>query len=121
MLCWKIGPALATGNTIVMKPSEFTPLTALMICEMISEVGFPAGVFNLVVGYGDTVGQAISHHPHIEKVAFTGSTVTGRKIMEASAKSNLKNVTLELGGKSPNIIFNDADLDQAVNWAAHGV
>jgi len=121
MLCWKIGPALATGNTIVMKPSEFTPLTALMMCEMMSEVGFPAGVFNLVVGYGDTVGQAISHHPHIEKVAFTGSTVTGRKIMEASAKSNLKNVTLELGGKSPNIIFNDADIDQAVNWAAHGV
>ncbi|KAF9779771.1 NAD-dependent aldehyde dehydrogenase [Thelephora terrestris] len=121
MLCWKIGPALATGNAIVMKPSEFTPLSALMMAEMIHQVGFPAGAFNLVVGYGSTVGQTISEHPLIEKVAFTGSTVTGRKIMEAAAKSNLKNVTLELGGKSPNIIFNDADIDQAVNWAAHGV
>ena len=121
MLCWKIGPALATGNTIVMKPSELTPLTALMAADMIREVGFPPGVFNLIVGYGDIVGQAISEHRGIEKVAFTGSTVVGRKIMEAAAKSNLKNVTLELGGKSPNIIFNDANLEQAVGWAAHGV
>lgn len=121
MLSWKIGPALATGNTIVMKPSEFTPLTALMVADMIREVGFPPGVFNLIVGYGNTVGQAISEHHGIEKVAFTGSTLVGRKIMEAAAKSNLKNVTLELGGKSPNIIFNDANLEQAVNWAVHGV
>ena len=121
MLCWKIGPALATGNTIVMKPSELTPLTALMAADMIREVGFPPGVFNLIVGYGDIVGQAISEHRGIEKVAFTGSTIVGRKIMEAAAKSNLKNITLELGGKSPNIIFNDADLEQAVGWAAHGV
>ena len=121
MLCWKIGPALATGNTIVMKPSELTPLTALMAADMIREAGFPPGVFNLIVGYGPIVGQAISEHRAIEKVAFTGSTLVGRKIMEASAKSNLKNVTLELGGKSPTIIFNDADLEQAVNWAAHGV
>ena len=104
-----------------MKPSEFTPLTALMTAEMVHQAGFPPGVYNLVVGYGNTVGRAISEHPGIEKVAFTGSTVTGRKIMEASARSNLKNITLELGGKSPNIIFNDADIDQAVNWAAHGV
>lgn len=121
MLSWKIAPALATGNTIVMKPSEFTPLTALIAADMIRQAGFPPGVFNLIVGYGNTVGQAISEHTGIEKVAFTGSTLVGRKIMEAAAKSNLKNVTLELGGKSPNIIFNDADLDQAVNWAAHGV
>ena len=121
MWSWKAGPALATGNTIVMKPSEFTPLTALMVTEMIHQAGFPPGVFNLIVGYGNTVGQAISEHPHIEKVAFTGSTLTGRKIMEASARSNLKNITLELGGKSPNIIFNDADVDQAVAWAAHGI
>ena len=104
-----------------MKPSELTPLTALMMAEMVHEAGFPPGVFNLVVGYGQSVGQAISEHRGIEKVAFTGSTLVGRKIMEAAAKSNLKNVTLELGGKSPTIIFNDADLDQAVNWATHGV
>ena len=104
-----------------MKPSEFTPLTALMATEMIHKAGFPPGVFNLVVGYGNTVGQAITEHPHIEKVAFTGSTLTGRKVMQASASSNLKNITLELGGKSPNIIFNDADVDQAVHWAAHGI
>jgi len=121
MLCWKIGPALATGNTIVMKPSELTPLTALMAADMIKEAGFPPGVFNLVVGYGNTVGQAISEHQGIQKVAFTGSTLVGRKVMEAAARSNLKNVTLELGGKSPNIIFNDADLDQAANWSTHGV
>ena len=121
MLAWKIGPALATGNTIVMKPSELTPLTALRMCSFFTEAGFPPGVFNLVTGYGTTVGNAISSHHAIEKVAFTGSTLIGRKIMEAAAKSNLKNVTLELGGKSPNIIFDDADLDKAVNWAAFGV
>jgi len=121
MWSWKVGPALATGNTIVMKPSEFTPLTSLMAAEMMHKAGFPPGVFNLIVGYGNTVGQAITEHPRIEKVAFTGSTLTGRKVLEASARSNLKNVTLELGGKGPNIIFNDADLDQAVNWAVHGV
>ena len=120
MVCWKIGPALATGNTIVMKPSELTPLTALIAADMTREAGFPPGVFNLVVGYGNTAGQAISEHCGIEKVAFTGSILVGRKIMEAAARSNLKNVTLELGGKSPNIIFNDADLDQAVNWSTHG-
>lgn len=121
MWAWKVGPALATGNTIVMKPSELTPLTALMATDMLREAGIPPGVFNLIVGYGPTVGQAISEHHGIEKVAFTGSTLVGRKIMEAAARTNLKNVTLELGGKSPNIIFNDADLDQAVNWATHGV
>jgi aldehyde dehydrogenase (NAD+) len=121
MFAWKIGPALATGNSVVMKPSEMTPLTALRMCDLIKEAGFPPGAFNLVVGYGQTVGNAISSHMKIDKVAFTGSTLVGRKIMEAAAKSNLKNVTLELGGKSPNIIFNDADLDQAVKWASHGI
>jgi len=121
MLSWKIAPALATGNTIVLKPSEFTPLTAIRVCALANEAGIPPGVLNIITGYGPTVGAAISSHMDIHKVAFTGSAVVGRKIMEASAKSNLKNVTLELGGKSPNIIFDDADLDQAVNWAAFGI
>ena len=121
MLAWKIGPALATGNVIVLKPSEFTPLSALRMVDLIQEAGFPPGVVNFVNGLGHVAGQAISEHPDIEKVAFTGSTLVGRKIMEAAAKTNLKKVTLELGGKSPNIIFDDADLQQAVDWAAHGV
>ncbi|KAF7330132.1 Aldehyde dehydrogenase [Mycena sanguinolenta] len=121
MFVWKIAPALATGNTIVLKPSEFTPLTALRMCTMIQEAGFPPGVVNVITGYGNTVGAAISSHMGIFKVAFTGSTIVGRKIMEAAAKSNLKPVTLELGGKSPNIIFDDADLDKAVEWTAHGL
>lgn len=91
------------------------------MCELINQAGFPPGSVNIITGYGPTVGAAISAHMKIEKVAFTGSTLVGRKIMEAAAKSNLKTVTLELGGKSPNIIFDDADLEQAVNWAAHGI
>lgn len=121
MVTWKIGPALATGNTIVLKPSEVTPLSALKLCELITEAGFPPGVVNVVNGYGNTVGQSIAEHPKILKVAFTGSTLTGRKIMKAAAETNLKVVTLELGGKSPTILFDDADLDQAIKWAAHGL
>jgi aldehyde dehydrogenase (NAD+) len=121
MMAWKIGPALATGNCIIVKPSEFTPLTALRMCSLINEAGFPPGVVNVVAGYGENAGRAISEHSSIDKVAFTGSTLVGRKVMEAAARSNLKNVTLELGGKSPNIIFNDADLELAVGWAAHGI
>ncbi|KAF9016045.1 aldehyde dehydrogenase [Hymenopellis radicata] len=121
MVSWKIGPALATGNTVVLKPSEVTPLTAQKLAANIIEAGFPPGVVNIVNGYGATVGQAIAEDPIIEKVAFTGSTATGRRIQEASAKSNLKAVTLELGGKSPNIIFDDADLEQAVKWTARGI
>ncbi|KZS91867.1 aldehyde dehydrogenase [Sistotremastrum niveocremeum HHB9708] len=121
MLAWKLGPALACGNTIVLKPSEFTSLTALRVCTLISAAGFPPGVINIVLGYGQTVGAAISEHMKIEKVAFTGSTAVGRTIMKAAAGSNLKKVTLELGGKSPNVVFNDADVDQAVKWAAHGI
>ncbi|KAG6855556.1 hypothetical protein H0H87_001073 [Tephrocybe sp. NHM501043] len=121
MLSWKFGPALATGNTIVLKPSEITPLTALRLADLINEAGFPPGVVNIVNGYGPTVGQAISEHPLIEKVAFTGSTLVGRKVLKASAETNLKVVTLELGGKSPTVIFDDADLDQAIKWASHGI
>nr|ALG75775.1 aldehyde dehydrogenase 5 [Tricholoma vaccinum] len=121
MLSWKLGPALATGNTIVLKPSEITPLTALRLAGLINEAGFPPGVVNIINGYGNTVGEAISHHPTIEKVAFTGSTLVGRKVLKASSESNLKVVTLELGGKSPTIIFDDADIEQALKWASHGI
>jgi len=114
MQAWKLGPALATGNTVVMKPAEQTPLTALRVGELILEAGFPEGVVNLLPGYGPTAGAAIANHMDVDKVAFTGSTEVGHLIMEASAKSNLKRVTLELGGKSPNIVFADADMDQAI-------
>ncbi|KAF7347270.1 Aldehyde dehydrogenase [Mycena venus] len=112
---------LSTKSLTHHKPSEFTPLSALRMCAMIQEAGFPPGVVNVITGYGNTVGAAISSHMDIMKVAFTGSTIVGRKIMEAAAKSNLKPVTLELGGKSPNIIFNDADIDNAIEWTAHGI
>ncbi|TFK26069.1 indole-3-acetaldehyde dehydrogenase [Coprinopsis marcescibilis] len=121
MLGWKVAPALATGNTVVLKPSEITPLTALRFADLVVEAGFPPGVVNIVNGYGHTVGQAIAEHPEISKVAFTGSTLTGRKILKAAADSNLKVVTLELGGKSPTIVFDDADVEQAVKWASEGV
>ncbi|KAF8641801.1 hypothetical protein AX16_009782 [Volvariella volvacea WC 439] len=121
MLCNKFAPALATGNTVVIKPSEITPLTNLRLVDLINAAGFPPGVVNIVNGYGHTVGQAMSEHPLIDKISFTGSTLTGRKILKASAESNLKKVSLELGGKSPTIIFDDADLDQAVKWAAQAV
>jgi aldehyde dehydrogenase (NAD+) len=121
MLSWKIAPALATGNVVVLKPSEFTPLTANYFAKLAHEVGVPAGVINIVNGYGNTVGSAMSSHMGIDKVAFTGSTLVGRRVMEAAARSNLKNVTLELGGKSPNIIFNDCNIEQAIAWASHGI
>ncbi|KAH9912714.1 NAD-aldehyde dehydrogenase [Fomitopsis serialis] len=121
MWSWKVAPALAVGCTIVMKPSELTPLTALKLSELIVEAGFPPGVVNTVPSLGSVGGAALSSHMDVDKVAFTGSTVTGRKIMEAASKSNLKKVSLELGGKSPHIIFESADLDQAANWAALGI
>jgi aldehyde dehydrogenase (NAD+) len=121
MASWKIGPALATGNAIILKPSEITPLTALKLAEFVTEAGFPPGSFNIVNGYGSTVGQAIAEHPNIDKVAFTGSTLTGRKILKAAAETNLKDVTLELGGKSPTIIFDDANIEQAIKWATNGI
>jgi aldehyde dehydrogenase (NAD+) len=121
MQAWKLAPALAAGNTVVMKTAEQTPLSALRIGELIIEAGFPPGVVNILSGYGPTAGAAIASHMDIDKVAFTGSTEVGHLIMEAAAKSNLKRVTLELGGKSPNIIFADADLDLAIEGAHFGL
>jgi len=117
----KIAPALATGNVIVFKPSEVTPLSALYLADLFNQAGIPKGVVNILPGYGATAGQAIAEHMNIDKVSFTGSTLVGRKIMEASGRSNLKRVTLELGGKSPCIIFDDADLEQAIKWASFGI
>ncbi len=114
MQAWKLAPALACGNTVVLKPAEQTPLTALRIGELIVEAGFPEGVVNIVPGYGPTAGGAISSHMDIDKVAFTGSTEVGKMIMKAASDSNLKRITLELGGKSPNIVFADSDMVQAV-------
>lgn len=120
MQAWKLAPALATGNTVVLKPAEQTPLSALRVGELIVEAGFPEGVVNLVPGFGPTAGAALANHMDVDKIAFTGSTETGRLILEAAARSNLKKVTLELGGKSPNIIFHDTDLDEAVEGAHLG-
>ena len=121
MFCsWKLGPALAAGNTVVMKPSEITPLSTLRLAEMMHEVGFPPGVVNIVPGYGHTAGQRLAAHPDVNKIAFTGSTATGRKIVEASA-GNLKRVSLELGGKGPNIVFEDAVMPAAVGGAAFAI
>jgi aldehyde dehydrogenase (NAD+) len=121
MMAWKLAPALATGNTVVLKPAEQTPLSALRVGELIVEAGFPAGVVNMLPGFGPTAGAAIARHMDVDKVAFTGSTEVGHLIMEAAAKSNLKRVTLELGGKSPNIVFADVDLDEAVEGAHFGL
>ena len=117
MAAWKLGPALAAGCTVVLKPAEQTPLSALRLGELITEAGFPPGVVNIVPGYGETAGAAISRHMDVDKVAFTGSTEVGKLVMRAAADSNLKRVTLELGGKSPNIVFADANLDAAVEGA----
>jgi aldehyde dehydrogenase (NAD+) len=121
MQSWKLAPALATGNTIVMKPAEQTPLSALRIGELLLEAGYPEGVVNILPGFGPTAGAALARHMDVDKVAFTGSTEVGRFIMTAAAQSNLKRVTLELGGKSPNIIFADTDLDAAVEGAHMGI
>jgi aldehyde dehydrogenase (NAD+) len=117
---WKLGPALAAGNTVVMKQAELTPLSTLRIAELAREVGFPAGVINIVPGYGHIAGQALAEHMEVDKLSFTGSTITGRKILQASA-GNLKRVQLELGGKGANIIFEDADLTAAVNGSAFAI
>src|SRR4051812_23711132 len=120
MVAWKWGPALAAGCTIVMKPAEQTPLSCLRLGELALEAGFPAGVINIVPGYGETAGDALVRHPGADKVAFTGSTEVGKLIMRNAAE-NIKRVTLELGGKSPNIVFADADLDAAVEGAILGL
>ena len=117
---WKMAPALAAGNTIVIKPSEITPLSILRVAELMKEVGIPDGVVNVVPGYGHTAGARLSLHPDIKKIAFTGSTATGRRIVEASA-SNLKKVQLELGGKGPNIIFEDANIPAAIGGSAWAI
>jgi aldehyde dehydrogenase (NAD+) len=121
MQAWKWGPALATGCAIVLKPAEQTPLTALRVAALAQEAGFPDGVLNVVPGYGPTAGAALSSHPDVDKVAFTGEYTTGQLVMEAAAKSNLKRVSLELGGKSPNVVFADADVDAAVEGAYFGL
>jgi aldehyde dehydrogenase (NAD+) len=121
MQAWKWGPALASGCTIVLKPAEQTPLTALRVAALAQEAGFPDGVINVVPGYGPTAGAALTSHMDVDKVAFTGEGSTGQIIMEAAARSNLKRVSLELGGKSPNIVFADADLDAAVEGAYLGL
>ena len=117
---WKMGPALAAGNTVVMKPAELTPLSTLRIAELAKEVGFPKGVMNIVPGYGNLAGQYLAEHPGVDKIAFTGSTAVGRKIVQASA-GNLKRVQLELGGKGANIVFDDANLVAAVNGSAFAI
>jgi aldehyde dehydrogenase (NAD+) len=121
MQAWKWGPALAAGCTIVLKPAEQTPLTALRVAALAQEAGIPDGVVNVVPGYGPTAGAAVSSHMDIDKVAFTGEYLTGQIVMEAAAKSNLKRVSLELGGKSPNVVFADADIDAAVEGAYFGL
>jgi acyl-CoA reductase-like NAD-dependent aldehyde dehydrogenase len=121
MMAWKWGPALACGNTVILKPAEQTPLTALRIGELAMEAGFPDGVINIVTGFGgDGAGEAISRHMDIDKVAFTGEDKTGKLILQAST-GNLKRVSLELGGKAPNIVFADADIDAAVKGAITGI
>src|SRR3989475_4182465 len=120
MAAWKLAPALAAGNTVVLKPAEQTPVTAMELARLIQEAGFPEGVVNIVPGFGETAGAALAAHPGVDKIAFTGSTEVGKRIVRASA-DNLKKLTLELGGKSPNIIFPDADLKFAVRGAMNAI
>lgn len=120
MAAWKLAPALAAGNTVVLKPAEQTPVNAMELAKLIQEAGFPDGVVNVVPGYGETAGAALAAHPDINKIAFTGSTEVG-KIIARAAADNLTKVSLELGGKAPNIVFADADIEQAVNGAMMGI
>ena len=120
MAAWKLAPALAAGNTVVLKPAEQTPLTAMELGKLIQEAGFPDGVVNILPGYGETAGASLAAHQGIDKIAFTGSTEVGKLIAKAAAE-NLTKVSLELGGKAPNIVFADADLEQAVNGAMMGI
>jgi phenylacetaldehyde dehydrogenase len=120
MAAWKMGPALAVGCTVILKPAEQTPLTALRLGELAMEAGFPAGVINIVPGFGETAGAALAAHPDVDKIAFTGSTEVGKLILKAAA-GNLKKVSLELGGKSPNIVFQDADLKAAIPGSSNAI
>lgn len=119
MLAWKVAPAIACGNTVVIKSSELTPLSILYFGKLVQEAGVPEGVINIISGYGAEAGAAMAEHLDVDKVAFTGSTATGKKIM-AAATNNLKNITLECGGKSPSVVFEDADLEQAIKWTHMG-
>src|ERR1700745_2138181 len=120
MAAWKLGPALAAGCTVVLKPAEQTPRAALRLGELICEAGFPDGVINIVTGFGETAGAALAAHSQVDKVAFTGSTEVGKLILQAAA-GNLKKVSLELGGKSPNVVFGDVDLDKAIAGSANAI
>ena len=120
MAAWKLGPALACGNTVVLKAAEQTPLSILVLGRLVKDAGFPPGVVNFVNGYGGEAGSALVQHPLVDKIAFTGSTATAKAIMTMAAKSR-KNITLETGGKSPLLVFNDADLGQAVKWSHLGI
>ncbi len=118
---WKVAPALACGCSVVLKPSELTPLNALKLAEIAMEAGLPEGVLNVVTGYGETAGEALALHEDVDKISFTGSIATARKLLQASGVSNLKRLSLELGGKSPDIVFPDADLDAAIKAAFWGI
>jgi acyl-CoA reductase-like NAD-dependent aldehyde dehydrogenase len=121
MFAWKVAPALVTGNVVVLKSSEKTPLTALYMAKLIKEAGFPAGVVNVLSGFGPTAGEAIVLHPAVNKIAFTGSTAVGKRIQSLASQNGLKRISLELGGKSPMIVLDDADIDQAVEIAHIGL
>src|SRR5690242_6818032 len=118
---WKVAPALACGCSVVLKPSELTPLNALRFAEIVREAGVPEGVLNVVNGYGETTGEALALHEDVDKISFTGSIDTARKLLQNSAVSNLKRLSLELGGKSPNIIFPDADIESAIKAEFWGI
>jgi acyl-CoA reductase-like NAD-dependent aldehyde dehydrogenase len=120
LVSWKLAPALACGNTVVLKPAEEMPLTALRLAEICQEAGLPEGVFNVVTGFGETAGAALARHPGVDRIAFTGSTAVGKEIMK-SAAATLKKVSLELGGKSANIVFADSDLEAAAKGAINGI
>jgi acyl-CoA reductase-like NAD-dependent aldehyde dehydrogenase len=121
LMCWKLGPALAAGCTVILKPSELTPLTALKLAALAQEVGLPDGVLNVLPGYGDVAGEALARHPGVDKISFTGSIRTARRLVQASGETNLKKLTLELGGKSPQLVFADADLARAADACFWGV
>lgn len=119
--CWKLAPAMATGNTLIIKTPELAPLYGQKFASLVREAGFPPGVVNILCGLGHEAGQALAEHPNIRKIAFTGSGPVGRRILRASADTNLKKVTLELGGKGASIVFGDADVDNAVSWTGLGI
>ncbi len=121
MATWKLAPALATGNSVVLKPAEQSPLSALRLAELASEAGLPDGVLNVVTGYGEEAGEALGRHPDVDAIAFTGSTPVGKLFQRYAGESNMKQVWLETGGKSPNLVFPDADLDRAADMAAFGI